>query len=292
MSLSSLQLDAFAAVVKHRSFSLAAQALHITQSALSQRILNLEEELESSLLIRDPKGVRLSELGERLLRYCQTRKSIEEEFLSDLRSTDKSQLGGILRVAGFSTITRSIILPTLTGLTQKHPKIQLEITTAELNKISDLLESGEVDFAFSNQAHPKQGIQSQLVGHEENVLIRSKQKKSTHQDRFLDHDAQDLTTFDFFKAQSKKPKNLQRHFLDEIYAILDGVAEGLGQAVVPKHLIQDMRSVEVVADFKPVRSPVYLLYFDQPYFTQLQKAVIQLFIEEFSERLGAATKSR
>ena len=65
MSLSSLQIDAFLAVCETKSFTAAAAKLHITQSALSQRIKNLEDELGSTLFVRESTGVRTTDLGER-----------------------------------------------------------------------------------------------------------------------------------------------------------------------------------------------------------------------------------
>lgn len=47
------------------------KALNITQSALPQRILNLESDLGSTLFIRESSGILLTELGQRMLRYCQ-----------------------------------------------------------------------------------------------------------------------------------------------------------------------------------------------------------------------------
>lgn len=67
MSLSSLHLDAFFTAAQLLNFSQAAKQLHITQSALSQRIKALEEDLSLRLFVRKPRGVELSVAGERLL---------------------------------------------------------------------------------------------------------------------------------------------------------------------------------------------------------------------------------
>src|SRR5690606_24636694 len=103
MSLSSKQLAAFLGVTREGSFSLAAQRLHITQSALSQRVRQLEEELETGLIIRDAAGLQLTPAGEELLRYCQVRESLETEALSRISSTQSSS-GGTIRIGGFSSV--------------------------------------------------------------------------------------------------------------------------------------------------------------------------------------------
>src|SRR5688572_17239087 len=101
-SLPSLQLDAFVAVAQTQNFSKAAEKLHITQSALSQRVMNLEAELNATLFIRDRTGVQLTELGQELLRYCQNKEALENEFLSKLHAEKKTELSGEIRIGGFS----------------------------------------------------------------------------------------------------------------------------------------------------------------------------------------------
>lgn len=63
------QLRTFVAVVDHRSFSVAAQTLGFTQSAVSQHIASLETDLEAPLLTRRP--VAPTEAGERLLDHAR-----------------------------------------------------------------------------------------------------------------------------------------------------------------------------------------------------------------------------
>ena len=139
MALSSHQLDAFLAVAKHKSFSRAAERLHLTQSALSQRIMNLEAELGSALLVREPAGLRLTELGQRLLRYGLAKTALEEEFLAGASAAGQ---GGVLRVGGFSTVTSSVLLPALAGVRRKFPSCQFELMSRELRDLPGLLASG------------------------------------------------------------------------------------------------------------------------------------------------------
>ncbi|MFM8314231.1 MAG: LysR family transcriptional regulator, partial [Deltaproteobacteria bacterium] len=71
MSISSSQLDAFFACSQTGNFTKAAKLLHLTQSALSQRILNLEGELQTTLFIRERNGIRLTSAGRELVQYCR-----------------------------------------------------------------------------------------------------------------------------------------------------------------------------------------------------------------------------
>ena len=70
---------------------------------------------------------------------------------------------------------------------------------------------------------------------------------------------------------------MQRFFLDEIYSIIDGVAQGLGRAVVPIHLIENRKDVKVVSGYKPLFNSVYLSFLKRPYYSKLH----HLWLEEF-----------
>ncbi|MGZ3769001.1 MAG: LysR family transcriptional regulator [Bdellovibrio sp.] len=285
MSLSSLQLDAFLNVARTGSFSIAANILAVTQSALSQRILNLEQELGSALFVREPSGIRLTELGQNLLRYCQTKESLEMEFLSNAKPNKTKGYSGIARIAGFSTITQSVLVPILGSLIKENPGIHLELMTAEIKDLSNKLITGQTDFIFLYNPLEKQGIENHKIGYEENVLVRPIGKKY-RKDVFLDHDADDSMTFDFFKQQGKTSTKLVRNYLGEMYSILEGVKQGLGQAVVPMHLIKQTKGIEVVPGYKPFRVPVYCCYYSQAYYTDLQKALIECLIKEPAKYLA------
>ena len=141
LGLSSIQLEAFLAVSQTLNFTLAAEKLHVTQSALSQRIINLENELGTTLLIRDRAGIRLTEVGSSLVRFCQVKNSFEDEFLSSIHSNNRTELSGIIRIGGFSSVSNSIILPSLSALMKQNSKIKLQLISKELSDLYSLLKT-------------------------------------------------------------------------------------------------------------------------------------------------------
>src|SRR5262249_32551288 len=149
MKLSSSQLEAFYAVAQARSFTKAAQRIHVTQSALSQRIRNLETELQTALFVRDPAGVELTEPAHELLRYCQFQDGYETELLGNLRGGKGAALSGVVRIAGFSTVMSSAILPALENLLSKNPGVRLEMHTRELRDLLPMLKHGEADYVVT-----------------------------------------------------------------------------------------------------------------------------------------------
>ena len=280
MSLSSLQLDAFFEVAKTGSFSKAAKNLSLTQSALSQRVLNLETEIGNTLFLREPSGIRMTELGEELLRYCQKRLVLEEDFVGKLGNSASDKLSGRVRIAGISSVMTSIILPSLQALLLEHPEVQIESSIREVRDLFPLLKTGAVEFLISSDDHHPDGIRRILLGHEENILIQPV-KYTSRNHLFLDHDPEDQTTLEFMKKNGRKIQTIKRSYLDHIDAILDGVKLGFGSAVVPRHLAEEALkstdSFQIVKNLKPLKVPIYLFHYDQPYYSKLESEVLKAF---------------
>jgi DNA-binding transcriptional LysR family regulator len=274
MKLASNHLEAFYSVARYLSFSKGAEAIHVTQSAVSQRISALEEHLGTSLLIRDRANLKLTPAGEKLLRYCQYQEQHESELLSELKVTDsKSQvLGGEIRVGGFSSIARSVIVPALAPLLQKNSGLGFTLVTKELNDLFPILKNGEVDYIVSIQDPERQDIEAIYLGVEENVLVESKRFKNSI--NCLDHDANDITTGNYFKVSKKDNKRFQRRYVDDVYGLIDGVKLGLGRAVLPKHLIKNEKDFKILRPEVILKIPMYLLFYKQPHYSKLHVLVV------------------
>lgn len=271
--LSSHYLDAFSTVAQIGHFTRAAQKLNITQSALSQRILNLESELGTTLLIRERSGIRLTESGEKLLRFCRQKTLLEDQCLGELKESPET-LSGEIRIGAFSSVVRSVILPALAPLLNSHPALKLTVSTGEMRDIPALLKKGEIDFLISLDDLASPSIHTEKLGFERYVLV---EKEKYHgPEIYLDHDAEDPSTIRYFKRFSPKRlrQELHRRYLDDVYGIIDGVCLGLGRAVLPHHLLKNNPELRVLNPERSVDLPVYLHYYDQPFYTKLQKATI------------------
>lgn len=272
MSLPSLQLDAFYALARAGHFTRAAERLHITQSALSQRIQNLERELETTLFIRDRQGARLTQEGLELLRYCQAKEGLESEFLSLLRSKTPRSLAGRIRLGGYSSVLHSLVVPALAPLLKRHESVRLYCLAREVYELPGLLQQGEVDFIVLDRRWEREGVASLLLGHENHVLVERKDYKGP--EVYIDHDERDELTFRYF-SQRKKGWSGQRHFLDDIHGLIEGVRNGLGRAVLPRHLIEGDSELRIVDPTHVLRVPVYLHHFEQPFYSRLHAATIE-----------------
>jgi len=284
MHLSTRQLDAFVAVARTLNFTKAADRLNITQSALSQRVRKLEEELGAALFIRAPGAVRLTETGQRILRFCQARESLEMEIRNDLAATREGELVGVVRIAAHSSILRPVLIPVIASLLRQQPRITCELIGGEAKSLPDILKRGEAEFVILDRPLEQTAIASHHLGDEIYVVIESRRHESPP-DVYLDLDPDDRVTEQYFQAIGLRPE-YRRSYMSDVYGIIDGVAEGMGRAVVSRHLLVDRSDVSEVESMPPVPSGVHLHYYTQPFYSRLQQAIRQLLIREFPRYLG------
>jgi DNA-binding transcriptional LysR family regulator len=120
------QLVAFVAVARARSFTAAAAALNVSQSALSHTIRGLEERLGVRLLTRTTRSVSPTEAGERLLRHIGPRlDEIESEVEAVQELRDKP--AGTIRITATEFAIDAVLLPKLAPLLKGYPDIKVEM---------------------------------------------------------------------------------------------------------------------------------------------------------------------
>ena len=118
-------LLAFVTVAREGSFTKAAGALGVTQSALSQAIRGLEEGLQIRLLTRTTRSVAPTSAGERLMKAIGHRfDEIESELAALTELRDKP--AGMVRITCGDHVMHTVLLPKLMPLLREYPDIQLE----------------------------------------------------------------------------------------------------------------------------------------------------------------------
>jgi DNA-binding transcriptional LysR family regulator len=118
-------LLAFVTVAREGSFTRAAAALGVTQSALSQTIRALEERLQIRLLTRTTRSVSPTAAGERLAQAIGCRlDEIEAEL--DALTALRDKPAGTVRITCGDSVLRTVLLPKLTPLLREYPDITIE----------------------------------------------------------------------------------------------------------------------------------------------------------------------
>lgn len=136
-------------VAKCNSFSKAAKILYMTQPAISQAIMQLEEDLGARLFTRTPKGVVLTNEGRLLYEYTSSAINlinVGEKKLMEF----KNLVTGELKIGVGDTISRYFLLPYLEKFHGQYPNIKLRIINRTTLELCSMLKSGEIDIAFCN----------------------------------------------------------------------------------------------------------------------------------------------
>ncbi len=131
------------------SFSEVAQKLYISQSAISQCIGQLEEDLKVRLFIRSRKGVTLTKEGELLLEKIEPAiQSVRqgEALLERMRHLES----GILTIAAGDSVTTHFLLPYLERFHERYPKVRIEMANSYSSRLLRLVKDGQADLAFVN----------------------------------------------------------------------------------------------------------------------------------------------
>jgi DNA-binding transcriptional LysR family regulator len=290
MTLSSAQLDAFERIAQCGSFSKASRDLHLTQPALSRRIQSLEAQLELQLFVRNVGGVELTEAGQKLFKYVQSRRVLEEEFRFELNQQTTGGLGGVIKLAGYSSMVHPVAVPALARLMRKNPEVNAQFVVVESSRLADLLQRAVVDFVITDSFIDRSEIKGQLLGHEVFVAVESTRYRG-REGTYLDSSPEDRATEQFFAAQKRNPPHYRRSYMHDEAGIMNGVIRGLGRAIKPRHLLPKKAPIRIIPEFLPVKKPVFLHYRQHAYDTRLQKAVMAELLKYCPRFLRAAMPS-
>lgn len=139
-------MRAFVQVAETASFSLAAEALHLTQPAISKRIARLEQQLDARLFDRIGRHVHLTEAGEAFLPRCK-------QILSEIQDAERlihgldGRIEGTLSMGISHHIGLHRLPPVLRRFTQQHPAVRLDIDFMDSEQAHQRILQGELDLA-------------------------------------------------------------------------------------------------------------------------------------------------
>jgi DNA-binding transcriptional LysR family regulator len=139
------EMRAFVAVVRHQSVSRAAEALHLTQSAVTRRVQSFEASLGVELLNRNDKPLRPSQLGLLVYEQCCTVLKHVTQLRGMVVSGGMPQ--GIFRLGAPQFIGETALTEGLRQLNTLFPVLRVEVTTALSPTLLESVEGGELDAA-------------------------------------------------------------------------------------------------------------------------------------------------
>lgn len=147
----------FVQIAELGSITRASQHLGIAQPALSRHVRSVEEELGTQLLVRLPRGVRLTSAGLQFLEHC--RRIVRElgRAREELRTSSEVPRGRV--ILGLSPTTGPLLLPgVLERLRRQSPEVSLKVIEGFSHQLYDALLTGRVDLAVLTSPAPSRAL--------------------------------------------------------------------------------------------------------------------------------------
>ena len=161
------QLKSFVTVVEFKSFSKAAEKLHIAQPTISTHVRQLEEELGSRLILRTTKSIEITTQGWDAYRYASKILDLRDCILDNCTANAKS----ILRI-GASTIPATYILPTmLAKFAEFSSDTYFNVSQTNGQAVIDGVFDGQFDLGFAGMESEREGMICQPFCRNRMVII-------------------------------------------------------------------------------------------------------------------------
>lgn len=140
------QLQALLMVARHESVSRAADALHVTQPAVSLQLRMLEEAAGTSLTRKAGRGIQLTAAGEVMAEFAERILRLWDEAVDEVAAL-KGVISGTLRI-GAVTTAEYLLPPMLVEFTTARPDVRIKLQVGNRNEIVNMLGRQEIDLAI------------------------------------------------------------------------------------------------------------------------------------------------
>lgn len=159
MNVTLKQLRAFLAVARTGSFTLAAESLYITQSALSGLIKELEQTLGTRLVDRSTRRVYLTEIGARLYPMLDATLHDLDDMLHQAMDPALQQTG-VVRVAASQLLASTLLPELIAGFQAQHPLSLVKLVDTPVESVMARVFAGEVELGIGPEREPNSDITS------------------------------------------------------------------------------------------------------------------------------------
>jgi DNA-binding transcriptional LysR family regulator len=138
------QLEYFLAAADHRSFSAAAQALHMAQPSLSDQIRRLEAELGSPLFVRARRGLTLTEAGRLLLPQAERTLAAAREAADSVREV-RELVAGTATFGTFGNAPYYLLSDLVQDFRSRYPNVRVRLIGQNSSEVADAVRDGHLE---------------------------------------------------------------------------------------------------------------------------------------------------
>jgi len=263
------KLAALAAVLEQGSFEKAAMQLHLTQSAVSQRIKQLEEQFGQALLIRS-SPVRPTETGKQLFKHFRQVSLLQHDLIATLSESDRGEYSKLpigLNADSLSTWFIAAVTPLL-----KQQQLLLDLKVDDQDQTHKLLKNGEVIGCITAAEKPLQGCNCIPLGV---MTYRYLVSAEFYQQHFSDgvtaEKLRGLTSVEFNEKDELQNQYMKQYFginageylchrVPSVDAFFELIKAGFGGGMVPDQQSHQARACGEVVELVPdltIQIPLY-----------------------------------
>ena len=285
----------FVKVVDAEGFTAAAKLLNAPKSKISRTVSQLEEQLQTRLLERSTRHVRLTEAGSIFYQYCQ-RILAEAKQSENAIQAMSEKASGLLRISASLSMGQHLLGPVLADFIKQYPEIEIDL---ELNnRRVDLIEEN-FDVAIRIGELANSSLISKRIGSSHLQLYAS--KKFIKKNGEPQHPS-DLKKFRVLGMSSALDKNqirlvddennkhtVKMHFpirANDFTTLLRLTKDDVGITIFPHFICEsDSQLVRVLPKWQMPAAPIYLIYPSHRGATPKLRAFINFINESVSPKL-------
>jgi LysR family transcriptional regulator (chromosome initiation inhibitor) len=235
-------IHALDSIIQQQSFDKAAKALHMTQSAISQRIKQLEQLVAQPVLIRS-HPLKATAIGQKLLVHFRQVRQLEYDLADEINHQDKGK-SIPLSIAVNADSLASWFIPALAPLLKEYPLV-LDLQVADESRTQELFKRGEVFSAISNQKQSISGCKVQRIGNVDYILCASPEFKEKYFPKGInaqalkiapgiEFDQRDTMDIEYLaESYGVEPGSYPCHTIRSSEAFVSMAIEGLAYCLLP-----------------------------------------------------------
>ncbi|HEY0844148.1 MAG TPA: LysR family transcriptional regulator ArgP [Noviherbaspirillum sp.] len=268
MKLDSRQCEALLAVIDSGSFEQAAALLHLTPSAVSQRVRSLETTLGSPLVIRT-RPCRATPAGQRLLQHLRRVQAMEEDLQADFAGDQAAPMR--VPIALNNDTLASWFLPALAPFVIRE-QILLDLILDDQDHTYTLLETGHALGCITTESQPMRGCAVEALGamryrcvaspaFRARWFARGMTRAAVRAAPLLVFDRKDRLQADFLLKHYGVPEEaVPRHYVPASDPYMQAIVLGLGWGMLPELQMRALRKQGALVDIAPLRPTDVRLY--------------------------------
>jgi DNA-binding transcriptional LysR family regulator len=247
MKIDTLGVQAFIAIAEHGRFQKAAEALHITQAALSRRLSNFERSLNAALFERTTRSIELTDIGREFLPHARRLLAELAAALTEIRESGRAQRGDVA-IACVPTVGVHWLPRVLLRYAATHPDNRVRILDHTSAGVAGAVLRREAEFGIHIGGNPHPDLTSVPLFSDRFVLICRDDHRLAARKRIAWRALRDEPLILAGAGSSNRPlldnADALPHLPPAFYEVQRSstavglVAQGLGAAVVPRLALQ------------------------------------------------------